>query len=175
MSAEMVGCFSGDYKISSIYARAMDAALPSKMETIRNEINLPPYDSVSLAKSVVYDVYQLVDQPVRECNQTNVAIWAEQQSKIFDNAELAKADAKHSRTSWDEQALEASLRTIRAFKDLGIPLIVAAGTLLGWYRQCGIITHTTDVDFYVPFDYIITMERFWAIRVCCFTFLPNLL
>jgi hypothetical protein len=159
-------CFVGDYKISSTFVRSINEThLPAAMASLRSHIDAPPYDPASLARSVVYDFYQLADQPVRACNQSNVAIWAEYRSKIIANEALAQADAKHAASHWDSLALEATKRTIRAFKGLGIPLVAAAGTLLGWYRQCGIIVHTTDVDFYVPFDYVLSMERFWAIKV----------
>lgn len=45
----------------------------------------------------------------------------------------------------------AALDAIRSIKSLTklmrLPIWIMSGTLLGWYRQCDIIGHTTDLDF----------------------------
>ena len=43
---------------------------------------------------------------------------------------------------------------------LFIPYSLFGGTLLGWYRDCGIIPHTTDVDLAVRYeDYDIRVKK----------------
>lgn len=34
-----------------------------------------------------------------------------------------------------------------ALHEAGIPFFIMGGTLLGWRRECGVIAHTTDIDF----------------------------
>jgi hypothetical protein len=36
---------------------------------------------------------------------------------------------------------------------------------LGWYRECGIISHTNDLDFIVIADHIVSMEHFDLLMV----------
>lgn len=47
----------------------------------------------------------------------------------------------------DAQAREAIKAFKRLTKQLMMVFWLANGTLLGWYRQCGIISYTTDLDF----------------------------
>ena len=35
---------------------------------------------------------------------------------------------------------------------IGVPYFISHGTLLGWYRECGFIRHTTDVDIGIPIE-----------------------
>ncbi|CAM1332017.1 Uncharacterised protein g10747 [Pycnogonum litorale] len=35
----------------------------------------------------------------------------------------------------------------RMAKNHRVPIFISSGTVLGWYRECGFIAHTTDVDF----------------------------
>ena len=37
-------------------------------------------------------------------------------------------------------------RTAEVLNKLDIPFVILGGTLLGWYRECGFIGHTTDLD-----------------------------
>ena len=39
-------------------------------------------------------------------------------------------------------------------KKLDIPFWISHGTLLGWYRECGFIFHTNDIDFGVPAEHL---------------------
>ena len=43
-------------------------------------------------------------------------------------------------------------RAVDTFERLDMPYFIAYGTLLGWYRECGFIKHTTDVDFGIPIE-----------------------
>ncbi|ESP05152.1 hypothetical protein LOTGIDRAFT_227834 [Lottia gigantea] len=52
-------------------------------------------------------------------------------------------------TDWVLKALEMLEKTGEALDKLGIPFTLGEGTLLGWYRQCGIISHTSDLDILV--------------------------
>ncbi len=47
----------------------------------------------------------------------------------------------------DAKEVESLVRVRDAFLSLPAPILLAAGTLLGWYRHCGFIPHTTDIDF----------------------------
>jgi hypothetical protein len=162
----MSGCFLGSYQKSLVLVRQQPQdTVVEKLQLVQQQVNTLPFDWDLQSRRVVFDMNQLSHLEPLQCNQTNINLWEELQSRIAQNRALAKADAKHAKSNWDEYAKEAALRTIRAFRFLRIPLIVAAGTLLGWYRQCAIITHTTDVDFYVPADYVVSLEHFHLIRV----------
>jgi hypothetical protein len=41
---------------------------------------------------------------------------------------------------------------VKALKSLNITFFITHGTLLGWYRECGIIKHTGDIDIGVPIE-----------------------
>lgn len=56
------------------------------------------------------------------------------------------------------------LTTVRdTLKELGAHLILCSGTLLGWYRNCGFIPYTSDVDTCILFDEF-RIEMFHAIK-----------
>lgn len=59
---------------------------------------------------------------------------------------------KYSNTDPPEtEFVRKSEETIQSFKqmmsDYRMPFWMSSGTLLGWYRQCNIISYTTDLDF----------------------------
>ncbi|XP_071111455.1 ribitol-5-phosphate transferase FKTN-like [Haliotis cracherodii] len=45
---------------------------------------------------------------------------------------------------------EVLYKTKRALDPLGIPFWLSFGTCLGWYRQCGFIPYTSDIDIEIP-------------------------
>ena len=49
-------------------------------------------------------------------------------------------------TSMDSRVKQALLALKQFLKKLLIPFYISSGTLLGWYRQCGVIPYTSDVD-----------------------------
>ncbi|ESP05153.1 hypothetical protein LOTGIDRAFT_102542, partial [Lottia gigantea] len=52
-------------------------------------------------------------------------------------------------TDFALKALKMLEKTGEALDKLGIPFTLGEGTLLGWYRQCGITSFTTDLDILV--------------------------
>jgi len=41
-----------------------------------------------------------------------------------------------------------------ALNKIGVKFFISHGTLLGWFRQCGIIGHTSDMDIGIPYYYM---------------------
>ncbi|ESO96881.1 hypothetical protein LOTGIDRAFT_159629 [Lottia gigantea] len=69
-----------------------------------------------------------------ECNYTRANFY-------YKNYEISK-----KLTTWMSKAVKMIEKIGEALDKHGVPFTIAEGTLLGWYRQCGIITHTTDLD-----------------------------
>jgi Mg/Co/Ni transporter MgtE len=63
-------------------------------------------------------------------------------------------------------AAEAVVRVVKAFQLAQVPVVLAAGTMLGWVRFCDIIEHTNDLDFYVPTGHIVSDEHYQLLVVC---------
>ncbi|XP_046374207.2 ribitol-5-phosphate transferase FKTN-like [Haliotis rufescens] len=55
--------------------------------------------------------------------------------------------ATSTMTQYGTQVL---LQVTKVLDDLGIQFWLSCGTCLGWYRQCGFIAHTTDIDIEIP-------------------------
>jgi hypothetical protein len=49
------------------------------------------------------------------------------------------------------KALPVLRQIIGKLEQLKMHYWLAAGTLLGWYRECGIISHTSDIDLGIPY------------------------
>jgi hypothetical protein len=48
-----------------------------------------------------------------------------------------------------------------------LPLtVLGSGTVLGWYRECGVIAHTTDMDFMIAVGSIVNDEHYSLLLVC---------
>jgi hypothetical protein len=43
----------------------------------------------------------------------------------------------------------------KVLDSINVKFFLSHGTLLGWYRECGIIEHTTDVDLGIPYKYMV--------------------
>ncbi|KAL7676085.1 hypothetical protein ACOME3_002341 [Neoechinorhynchus agilis] len=71
-----------------------------------------------------------------ECNKTL-------QKKLFD----LYPDQRHNVNRVNEKILPGIVAIKKQMKSLGKNFFLAGGTLLGWYRQCGIIEQSKDVDF----------------------------
>ena len=114
----------------------------------------------------VYDVNQFLGSvPTRHCNQTIVDEWR----KHGATAALSETAQERLRfnqlNNWSEHAFRALEAAVKAFALVQIPLIMTDGTSLGWYRQCGIIEHTNDIDVSVPVDYIVSMRHLHLLQV----------
>ncbi len=107
---------------------------------------------------------------VRECNLSYLSQYEQYVRDHPPSSYLSMKDLKvledNEKTNWTHHAMEGARRALRAFRLAKVPLILAAGTLLGWVRTCGIIPHTNDVDFYVPHGYITSQEHFMLLVVC---------
>lgn len=96
--------------------------------------------------------------PITYCNTTASKLWNET------NADRPKhGHMRNPRSSlWDWKL---------ALEELGLPLKISSGTLLGWYRQCNFIDYTSDIDTTLPiwmftpkiFD-VITRHNFKLMR-----------
>ena len=114
-----------------------------------------------------HDAHAFASHPVRPCNDSAVAEYlAFVQSRgpyLADSADakwLADMAAANSKMHWRQHAIDAVHATIRAFDLAQIPLVLDHGTLLGWYRQCDVLAHTDDMDFYVPAGYIVSAQHY---------------
>ncbi|CAH1772520.1 unnamed protein product, partial [Owenia fusiformis] len=62
------------------------------------------------------------------------------------NAASSKQTSKHNVDTTAKKAQQILQATKAVFDEVGMEFWLIGGTLLGWYRQCGFIAHTTDVD-----------------------------
>lgn len=120
-----------------------------------------------------YDVFTFARLPTRQCNRSAVAEYQEYVRSNGQFLSLEEADAKflseqleaNTKMNWRQYAIDSILAVIQAFDLVQIPVIAQHGTLLGWYRQCDVLAHTHDVDFFVPPGYIASMEHFELLQV----------
>ena len=141
----------------------------SQKESIRQRVKALNIESQIASKDVMYTVYGPHNFPVRGCNEAAVAQW---QAYIATNAsekviigDMKKRFDEHRQTNWVQHAINATHRMIRAFELAQVPLILAAGAHLGWYRQCSVMEHTNDIDFYSPSEYIVSRDHFRLLTV----------
>ncbi len=110
--------------------------------------------------------------PVRQCNATYVEKYKDfaRNNKPEEYLSLRAIHNlnSHLKTGWQPHAREAVRRSIKAFQLARVPLILQAGTLLGWARMCDVMPHTEDIDFCIPQGYIVSQEHF-ALLVVCFS------
>lgn len=75
------------------------------------------------------------DGPLTYCNTTASKKW-------WDTYGTQTGNLKNARSSlWDWKLV---------LDELGLPLKISSGTLLGWYRQCDFIPYTSDLDTTMP-------------------------
>ncbi len=121
-------------------------------------------------KKPLYSVYGPHSYPVRSCNESNVKHYKKWFQVHSLNETLNEKDfamlKDHIATNWTKHAVDATHRLIQAFELAQVPLIIAAGSHLGWYRQCGIIEHTNDIDFYALSEYFVSLDHFDLLVVC---------
>lgn len=48
-------------------------------------------------------------------------------------------------------------KTKKLLDSLKVPFFLSHGSLLGWYRECGVIAHTQDMDVGIPYICICTV------------------
>lgn len=73
--------------------------------------------------------------PLTYCNTTASKKW-------WDTYGTQKGNLKNARsTLWDWKLV---------LDEVGLPLKISSGTLLGWYRQCDFIPYTSDLDTTMP-------------------------
>lgn len=154
-------CSHADFGIVDISADqfVLDIDL-RKEEAIGLAVDKLNIDQVLKSRKVVYDVNQFAHLPVRECSAERAAIW-EEILKLYPISPELRLNG-----TWARVAIDATHRTIKAFRLARVPLILAWGTLLGWYRQCNIISGTSDIDLMVPIDYIVSEDHFRLLKVC---------
>ncbi|XP_013387627.1 fukutin [Lingula anatina] len=110
------------------------AGLVDKFETVQVKmdsisVNAPRYPKWTLA--------QMNNSRYIECNHT--------QAKLF-YQKYPLEETERMRT-FREQAINLLRKGSAILDGLGVRFWLSSGTCLGWYRQCDIIPHTTDVDF----------------------------
>ena len=156
------GCFTGSYLVTWSHKKERMAAalLPGIQAAVTKHQLEQPH------RKTIFNYTQLEHQPPRPCVAENVERWNEmlESEGLNVGPKMETLKQKHEAQNWSKHAELGALATIRAFRLLNIPLILAAGSLLGWFRQCAIIDHTTDVDFYVPAEYM-TEEYYRLMKV----------
>ena len=121
-----------------------------------------------------YDVFTFAHLPVRQCNQSAVAEYQEYMrlngSFVTENEAdakyLAKNLASKTKMNWRQHAIDTVHAVIQACDLVHIPAVIQHGTLLGWYRQCDMLAHTEDVDFFIPPGYVTSVAHFYLLQVC---------
>lgn len=105
------------------------------------------YTHVNWTFQAKYDLIDVIDErtdrwnrahgngPLTYCNTTASKKW-------FDTYGEQKGNLKNARSSlWDWKLV---------LDEVGLPLKISSGTLLGWYRQCDFIAYTSDLDTTMP-------------------------
>ena len=110
-------------------------------------------------RNLLFYVNQDFNYPVQQCNMTRV----KERSHGFGNRSLVpsarRIEKQNNAHNFAQHAIDATHRIIKAFRLAQVPIVIASGTLLGWYRECGIIAHTNDLDFAVVADHIVSLEH----------------
>ncbi|XP_023223605.1 fukutin-like isoform X1 [Centruroides sculpturatus] len=90
--------------------------------------------TIYVPSDLTYFLFEIPSSNFHECNFVNV-------KTFFSNNEYEN-DAK-----FDDKVRRA-IETLKVIlKPFYISFWIGSGTLLGWYRQCGVIPYTSDVDF----------------------------
>ncbi len=146
------------------------ANFEAERASIQSRVDALDLDGYYARRPVVYNVSQFSSLPVRSCNDTAVKIWRDWVQTNPKDSLMKEHDRKiadsNQRSNWTTYAKRAVQATIDAFNLVRIPAIITDGTALGWYRQCGVIEHTDDMDISFPVDHIVSMEHFNLLHVC---------
>ena len=134
-------------------------ALVSPPDDIERQIEQLDVERLRQQKNLTYDYYQFSHFPVEECSEERKQAWHSSHEGKITEAYLAEKIRINKESNFAETARNAIHATIKAFQLAKMPLILAHGSDLGWYRQCDVIAHTTDVDFIVPGDYFVSDEH----------------
>jgi hypothetical protein len=171
--AESPHCYRGP---SVIDTRQLKGSAPIDQRVVgKIERRIPDMriEETLRARDLPLNLNDSPEYPVLQCNVTRADEW----KRLTANVTLAKNRRRldyNRKRNFTMHAMEAARRTIRAFRLAKVPLLVVAGTTLGWYRECGITAHTEDIDFTSMSDHIVSMEHFHVLMVCfelmaCFT------
>ena len=158
--AESPYCYRGPSKVDSRRFSGdtpIDAQLVSDIERRVGALHV---EETLKARNLQFYVYQDFNYPVLSCNMSRLEQWR-RNSKDYVITPYDRIILERNRANnFAKHAIEAAHRTIKAFALAKVPLAIIGGTMLGWYRQCGIIEHTHDMDFAVIADHIVSMEHF---------------
>jgi hypothetical protein len=162
--AESPHCYRGP---SVIDARQLRGDLPidqNVVADIERRVTAMNIEATLQARDLPLNLHDSPDHSVLQCNMTRVAEWKQ---AIF-NIDLGKSKIRlkfNIQYNFTMHAMETVRRMSRAFRLAKVPLMLAGGTLLGWYRECGILAHTEDLDFASISDHIVSMEHFKLLMV----------
>jgi hypothetical protein len=111
-------------------------------------------------RELPFNLNRSPEYPVMHCNMSRVAEWKRASAKsVLGETDMLRLE-RNLRNNFTEHAIEAVRRVARAFKLVEMGVFLSAGTMLGWYRECGVIAHTDDVDLAYLSDHIVSMAHF---------------
>ncbi|GFW46479.1 fukutin [Trichonephila clavipes] len=98
---------------------------------------------INIPSSPQYFLFEMASSKFLECNSTIVSTFLKSNQTGIPN--------KHSSTLTEERFNKRTIVGLQELKAIFNPLLmhfwIWSGTMLGWYRQCGVIPYTSDVDF----------------------------
>jgi hypothetical protein len=127
------------------------------------------------SRELPFNLNRSPNYPILQCNMSRVAEW----KRASANSVLGQEDMlrleRNVQNSFTVHAIEATRRVAKAFRLVNMGVFLAAGTMLGWYRECGVIAHTEDIDLAYLADHIVSMEHFDLLIVSlhAFSFFPS--
>lgn len=113
---------------------ATDAGSISRIETTR--VNLDGV-KVFVPKDPVHVLDEIPSSTFLECNHT----------RALDFFSRHPRDVSNDGEAFRHLARKTIVTAAKILDGLGIRFWISSGTLLGWYRQCDVITYSGDVDF----------------------------
>ena len=148
--AEFEGCAIDVWhtRAAELYTGSNDTRVAERIAAQVSRLNVT--DTLA-RRALTHYIHHANNLPIRMCNMSNVQRFneyvAQHPEPDLSGDQIAiKKLALHTNTSWKEAAIDAVHRMIRAFRLAQVPLVLAAGTHLGWFRQCDVILYTTDVS-----------------------------
>lgn len=130
-----------------------DSVLSCVKPGLDGDLDAPPkspfedYMHVNWTFQAKYDLVDVIDErsdkwgrahgngPLTYCNTTHSKKWFDQYGELQGNLKNARSSL------WDWKLV---------LDELGLPLKISSGTLLGWFRQCDFIAYTSDLDTTLP-------------------------